>query len=85
MGNTSITGDDSTTGPSSGLTPTPSDPAEGRPDVGGPGADRETPSGGQGDDLPEQLGRRISEGPGGGIAGGEPDVFPDVEPPEATM
>ena len=36
-------------------------------------------------DLPERLGRRITEGPNSGIASGKPDLVPDVEVPEATM
>lgn len=38
------------------------------------------------DDLPEHLGERIEDGPGGrGIATGGPDLLPDVEIPEHTM
>jgi hypothetical protein len=36
-------------------------------------------------DLPERLGERIENGPGSGIAAGEPDLVPDVEVPEETM
>jgi hypothetical protein len=65
------------------------DPAEGRPDMGLPGADQpdprpdvpETPDA----DLPQRLGERIAKGPGGGIASGEPDLLPDVDVPEETM
>lgn len=61
------------------------DPAEGRPDLGLPGADRQdVPSGSQ-DDLPERLGQRIENGSSSGLAAGEPDVLPDVEVPEETM
>ena len=62
-------------------------PAEGRPDLGIPGADRDDPPGatpGREDDLPERLGERIYGG-AQGIATGEPDVKPDVEVPEETM
>jgi hypothetical protein len=60
------------------------DPAEGRPDLGIPGADRpELPQAPE-DDLPERLSERIYGG-GAGIASGEPDLKPDVEVPEATM
>lgn len=65
------------------------DPAEGRPDMDLPGADHpdarpevpETPDA----DLPERLGERIANGPGGGVASGEPDLLPDVDVPEETM
>jgi hypothetical protein len=60
------------------------DPAEGRPDLGIPGADRPDPTPNRDDDLPERLGERI-EKPGTGIASGEPDLLPNVEVPEATM
>ena len=61
------------------------DPAEGRPDLGIPGADRpETPPD-PGADLPERLGERIYGGSGQGIATGEPDLKPDVEIPDVTM
>ena len=49
-----------------------------------PPADREPPDS-PGDDLPERLGKRIQNGPGTGIASGEPDLVPDVEVPEETM
>jgi hypothetical protein len=70
------------TGPSeaSGL-----DPAEGRPDLGIPGADHPDPAPDRDDDLPERLGKRIEAGPGKGIAADEPDLLPNVEVPEATM
>jgi hypothetical protein len=61
------------------------EPAEGRPDLGIPGADRESVPSGTQDDLPERLGERIENGSSSGIAPGEPDVLPDVEVPEATM
>lgn len=76
-----------TTTPPTGTTEGPggTDPAEGRPDLGIPGADRpDVPKGSQ-DDLPERLGQRIENGSSSGVAGGEPDVLPDVEVPEATM
>lgn len=62
----------------------PDEPAEGRPDMDQPGADvpgsAKDPEG----DLPERLGERIGDKPGG-IAAGEPDLLPDVEVPEASM
>ena len=64
---------------------TAEDPVEGRPDMTLPGADHPTPAPGQDDDKPERLGERIEDGPGGGIASGEPDLLPNVEVPEATM
>ena len=78
---------DTSTSPMSGsAADTPGgEPAEGRPDLGIPGADREhRPSGSQ-DDLPERLGERIENGSSSGLAPGEPDVLPDVEVPEETM
>lgn len=60
-------------------------PAEGRPDPGVPGAD--DPAGGPADpnaDLPERLARRIGD-PGAGVVTGEPDLLPDVEPPDNPM
>jgi hypothetical protein len=75
--------------------PRGSDPAEGRPDVGGPGANREASPdpepptqeapGAPEDDAPARLGERIQDGPGGGIAAGEPDLLPNVETPDSTM
>jgi hypothetical protein len=59
------------------------DPAEGRPDLGIPGADRPDQLPGREDTLPERLGERIGEGPG--LATGEPDLKPDVEVPDETM
>ena len=62
-----------------GERPTPGDqPAEGRPDLGFPGADRD-------DDLPQKLGERIENGSSSAMATGEPDVLPDVEVPDTTM
>ena len=61
------------------------DPAEGRPDLGIPGADRQDVPTGSQDDLPERLGQRIENGSSSGLATGEPDVLPDVEVPEQTM
>lgn len=61
------------------------DPAEGRPDLGIPGADRPEELPGREDDLPEKLSERIYGGGNEGIASGEPDLKPDVEVPEATM
>ena len=61
------------------------DPAEGRPDLGIPGADRPELPPAREDSLPERLSERIYGGGAGGIASGEPDLKPDVEVPEATM
>jgi len=38
-----------------------------------------------GTDMPERLGERVQNGPGTGIATGEPDLMPNVEVPEETM
>lgn len=62
-----------------------SDPAEGRPDMGIPGADRQDVPPGPEEDLPERLGERIYPDGGQGVATGTPDVKPDVEVPESTM
>lgn len=64
---------------------TSGDPAEGRPDLGIPGADRPDQVAGREDDLPERLGERIYGGNDRGIASGEPDLKPDVEIPDETM
>lgn len=64
---------------------TPNDPAEGRPDLGIPGADRPDAQPGREDELPERLSERIYGGGGQGIAAGEPDLKPDVEIPNETM
>ena len=61
------------------------EPAEGRPDLGIPGADRQDVPQDPQADLPERLGERIENGSSSGIAPGEPDVLPDVEVPESTM
>ena len=61
------------------------DPAEGRPDLGIPGADRQDELPGREDDLPEKLSERIYGGSGQGVAAGEPDIKPDVEVPDETM
>lgn len=66
-------------------TPTPIDPAEGRPDMHLPGADQPAPAPDREDELPQRLGERIENGPGKGIATGEPDLLPDVEVPESQM
>lgn len=62
-----------------------SDPAEGRPDPGLPGADQPDAPSDPGADLPERLGERIYGGSGQGIATREPDLKPDVEIPDVTM
>lgn len=76
------------------------DPAEGRTDMNLPGADQaaqdprepddrpdidRNPPDGPDSDLPERLGERISNGPGAGIGGGEPDLVPDVKVPDESM
>lgn len=71
-------------GPAEGAT-SGREPAEGRPDLGIPGADRQDVPTGPQDDLPEKLGQRIENGSSSGLATGEPDVLPDVEVPEETM
>ena len=73
------------TGSAEGGTTGGSSPAEGRPDLGLPGADRQDLPEGHEDDLPERLGQRIENGSSSGLASGEPDVLPDVEVPEETM
>jgi hypothetical protein len=60
------------------------DPAEGAPKMEFPGADTELPAD-RNDDLPQRLGERIESGPDRGMASGEPDLLPDVEPPEHQM
>ncbi len=60
-------------------------PTEGRPDLGIPGADHPDPPPDRNSDLPERLGERLANGPGAGIATGEPDLLPNVEVPEETM
>ena len=60
------------------------DPAEGAPKMEFPGADTELPAD-RNEDLPQRLGERIESGPDRGIASGEPDLLPDVEPPELQM
>ena len=64
---------------------TPADPAEGRPDLGIPGADRPDAQPGREDELPERLSERIYGGGGQGVSTGEPDIKPDVEIPDETM
>jgi hypothetical protein len=64
---------------------TSGDPAEGRPDIGIPGADRPDVQPGREDELPERLSERIYGGAGQGLATGEPDLKPDVEIPDETM
>ena len=61
------------------------EPAEGRPDLGIPGADRQGPLTDRNDDLPERLGERIENGSSSGIAPGGTDLVPDVQVPENTM
>jgi hypothetical protein len=69
------------------------EPAEGRPDLDLPGADRpdvedqpeRTPPDGPDMEQPQRLGEAIELGPGEGMARGEPDLVADVEPPEESM
>jgi hypothetical protein len=57
-------------------------------DAPGPGEtppqDRQPPDSPDGD-LPQRLGERVENGPGTGIATGEPDLLPNVDVPEETM
>ncbi len=76
---------DTTTTPMATERGSDGDPAEGRPDLGIPGADRQDVPPGPQDDLPERLGQRIENGSSSGLAAGEPDVLPDVEVPDETM
>src|SRR5262245_36625502 len=64
---------DQNTKPQTSISP---EPAEGRPDLGLPGADRPDELPGRENDLPERLGERIS-GDDRGVATGEPDLKPD--------
>jgi hypothetical protein len=80
-----MTGTSSTTGVGATDETARQDPAQGRPDLGLPGADRDDIPPGREDDLPERLGQRIENGSSSGLATGEPDVLPDVEVPEQTM
>jgi hypothetical protein len=64
---------------------TPGDPAEGRPDLGIPGADQPDAHPGREDQLPERLSERIYGGGEQGLATGEPDLKPDVEIPDESM
>jgi hypothetical protein len=66
-------------------TPANGDLAEGRPDLGLPGADRPDALPGREDDLPEKLSDRIYGGGAEDLASGEPDLKPDVEVPDETM
>lgn len=68
-----------------GREPSGTEPAEGRPDLGIPGADRDDVPAAREDDLPERLGQRIENGSSSGLASGEPDVLPDVEVPDESM
>jgi hypothetical protein len=61
------------------------EPAEGRPDLELPGADRPELPADPESDLPERLGERVETGPGGAIATGGPDVLPDVDVPDESM
>jgi hypothetical protein len=72
-------------GPTSETEAPGDDPAEGRPDMNLPGAEHPNPAPDRNDDLPERLGERIENGPGDGIASGEPDLLPNVDVPEGAM
>ncbi len=65
-------------------TPPVEDPVEGGPRMEFPGADTELP-GDRSEDLPQRLGERTESDPDRGIATGEPDLLPDVEPPDNPM
>lgn len=60
------------------------DPAEGTPKMEFPSADTDFPAD-RNDDLPERLGERTESGPDRGMVTGEPDLLPDVEPPDNPM
>lgn len=64
-------------------TPPGDEPADGEPKMEFPGEDPEFPAD-RNDDLPQRLGERIDSGPDG-IASGEPDLLPNVEPPAHQM
>lgn len=61
------------------------DPAEGRPDMDLPGADRPAPGPDREDELPQRLGERIDEKPREGGAIDDPDLLPNVDVPETAM
>ena len=61
------------------------DPAEGRPDMDLPGADRPAPDPDREEELPERLGARIEQKPNEGGAIDDPDLLPDVDPPQTAM
>jgi hypothetical protein len=62
------------------------DPAEGRPDMDLPGADRDgRPDPDREDELPIRLGERIDDRPREGGPIDEPDLLPNVEIPEEQM
>lgn len=63
------------------------EPTEGRDDLGIPGGDRgsvppEPSAGGPEVERRDGLAGRVQDGP---VAGGQPDVLPDVEVPEHQM
>jgi hypothetical protein len=60
-------------------------PAEGRPDLPLPGADREHGLPDNEAERRDALAERVGAGTPPAAASQEPDVLPDVEPPEATM
>jgi hypothetical protein len=62
----------------------PDGPADSRPDLDLPGANRPETQPDPDDQLPERLGERIAREPDG-IATGEPDLLPNVEVPDAQM
>ncbi|HUG30246.1 MAG TPA: hypothetical protein VMQ65_07040 [Candidatus Limnocylindria bacterium] len=60
------------------------DRTEGEPKMEFPGEDTELPAD-RNDDLPQRPGERIDSDPDRGIATGQPDLLPDVEPPAHHM
>jgi hypothetical protein len=61
------------------------DPAEGRPDLELPGADRPAPLQDREDEQPVRLGERVEDEPREGGAIDDPDLLPDVDVPERSM
>ena len=66
--------------------PEPIDRPDGEPEMRLPGADQGSGLPGTSDDnLPQRLGERLENGSSSSMATGEPDVLPDMEPPDTTM
>lgn len=61
------------------------DPVEDRPAMDLPGADRPAPEPDREAGPPQRLGERIEGKPGEGGAIDDPDLLPDVDPPETAM